>query len=239
MILVSGGMDSALTLAIARGQGFDCHALSISYGQRNQAEITAAATICAALRVKQHQTIHLDLGNIAQSALTDPAKPIPEQPTKGIPPTYVPARNTLFLALALAWAETLDCDDLFIGVNALDYSGYPDCRPEFIHRFQKLAGVATRRALQEAPPRVHAPLLYCSKVEIVQQGVALGIDFGSTVSCYQATPGGEACGRCDACRLRREGFSRAGVPDPTRYRNSATAKRDKLDSTKDELSTAT
>lgn len=215
-------MDSALTLAIAGRQGFSCHALSIDYGQRHQAELKAAAEICATLRAREHRIIHLELSGIAASALTDSRQTIPEQPTTGIPPTYVPARNTLFLALALGWAETLRCDDLFIGVNAVDYSGYPDCRPEFIQGFQELAGLATKRAMEGHTPRIHTPLQHHSKADIAQQGARLGIDFSLTVSCYQATPDGAACGRCDACRLRRDGFTAAGIPDPTRYHGTPT-----------------
>lgn len=219
VILLSGGLDSATTLALARSDGFACYALSVAYGQRHSAELAAAAAVAASLGAVEHRTMHVDLANIGGSALTDPALAVPETPTTGIPITYVPARNTLMLALALGWAEVLDARDIFIGVNAVDYSGYPDCRPEFIHAFEELAALATRAAVEGRPSRVHTPLISWSKAQIIRSGSDLGVDFGITVSCYQADESGHACGRCDSCRIRKNGFAAAGLPDPTRYQS--------------------
>ena len=217
VVLLSGGLDSATALAIAREQGFVCHALSIDYGQRHAAELDAARRVARAARVREHRVMRVDLAGIGGSALTDPAIAVPEQPTSGIPVTYVPARNTIMLALALAWAEVLEARDVFIGVNVLDSSGYPDCRPEFIAAFGALAALATRAGVEGRPCRIHAPLIEWSKAQIIRAGVRLGVDYSQTVSCYQADASGAACGRCDACRLRSAGFAAAGVPDPTRY----------------------
>ncbi len=217
VILLSGGLDSATVLAIAREAGYACHALSLDYGQRHNAELAAAARAAASLGTVEHRVLKLGLSDIGGSALTDVSIAVPESPTAGIPVTYVPARNTVMLALALAWAEVLGSRDIFIGVNAVDYSGYPDCRPEFIAAFEQMANLATRAGVEGARLRVHAPLQHLSKAQIIQRGRALGVDYAQTVSCYQADAGGLACGRCDACRLRREGFLAAGIPDPTRY----------------------
>lgn len=218
IVLLSGGLDSATTLAWARDQGFDCVALSFDYGQRHAAELAAAARVAAQLGARDHRTVTLDLAVFGGSALTDPAIAVPTAPSAGIPVTYVPARNTVFLAYALAWAEVLPARDLFIGVNAVDYSGYPDCRPAFIEAFEQLANLATRAGVEGEHFRIHAPLIHWSKAEIIRQGIALGVDYGLTVSCYQADVTGAACGVCDACRLRAAGFTEAGVADPTRYR---------------------
>jgi 7-cyano-7-deazaguanine synthase len=217
VVLVSGGLDSATVLALARQQGFACHALSFDYGQRHAAELEAAARVARELGAVVHRVMSIDLSAFGGSALTDLSLAVPEAPTAGIPITYVPARNTVFLSLALAWAEVLGARDIFLGVNALDYSGYPDCRPECVAAFEALANVATRAGVEGNRIRIHAPLLHMTKAEIVLQGVKLGIDYGRTVSCYQADETGRACGRCDSCRLRREGFAAAGVSDPTRY----------------------
>jgi 7-cyano-7-deazaguanine synthase len=218
VVLVSGGLDSATLLAIARGEGFECHALSFDYGQRHRAELDAARRVAAALGAARHKILELDLTQIGGSALTDTGIAVPEAPVEGIPVTYVPARNTVFLSLALAYAEVAGAADIFIGVNAVDYSGYPDCRPEYIEAFQKLARLATRAGVEGAPITLHTPLIRLSKAEIIRRGTALGVDFGLTVSCYQADAEGRACGRCDSCRFRRQGFADAGVPDPTPYR---------------------
>lgn len=218
VVLLSGGLDSATTLAVARSRGFECYALSVAYGQRHAAELDAAARVARALSAREHRVMHVDLAGIGGSALTDPGIAIPEQPTSGIPVTYVPARNTMMLALALAWAEVLGAEDIFIGVNAVDYSGYPDCRPEFIAAFEQLAARATRAGVEGTPLRIHAPLIDLTKAEIIRLGLRLGVDYAMTVSCYQADAEGRACGRCDSCRLRRAGFEAAGVADPTRYR---------------------
>ena len=218
VILLSGGLDSATVLAIAREAGYACHALSLDYGQRHNAELAAAARLATSLGAAEHRVVRLGLGDFGGSALTDAAIAVPENPTAGIPVTYVPARNTVMLALALAWAEVLGARDIFIGVNAVDYSGYPDCRPEFIAAFERMANLATRAGVEGAKLRIHAPLQNLSKAQIVQRGVALGVDYAQTVSCYQADADGRACGVCDACRLRRQGFVQAGVPDPTRYK---------------------
>lgn len=219
VVLLSGGLDSATVLAWAVDEGFECHAVSFSYGQRHDAELAAAARVARAVGAASHRVLGIDLGAIGGSALTDARVAVPEAPTQGIPATYVPARNSVFLALGMAVAEVLEADCLYIGVNAVDYSGYPDCRPEFIEAFQALALVATRRAAEGAPLELRAPLIRLSKAEIIRRGVALGVDYGLTVSCYQADEDGAACGVCDACRLRRAGFEAAGVPDPTRYRD--------------------
>lgn len=217
VVLLSGGLDSATALAWSRARGYACYALSVAYGQRHRAELDAAARVAGALGACQHRLMHVDLGSIGGSALTDPAIAVPEQPGEGIPVTYVPARNTVLLALALAWAEVVQAAHLVIGVNAVDYSGYPDCRPEFVAAFQAMARVATRAAVLGAPLQLHAPLLQWSKERIIREGLRLGVDYSLTVSCYQADVDGRACGRCDSCRLRRAGFAAAGVADPTRY----------------------
>src|SRR5215469_556428 len=219
VVLLSGGLDSATALAIARERGFACYALSVDYGQRHAAELEAARRVARAGGAREHRIMHVDLAGIGGSALTDPAIAVPETPGTGIPVTYVPARNTLMLSLALAWAEVLGARDLFIGVNVLDSSGYPDCRPEFIACFARLAALATRAGVQGRPMRLHAPLIEMTKAEIIRAGTRLGVDYAQTVSCYQADALGRACGRCDACRLRRAGFEAAGVLDPTRYQS--------------------
>lgn len=218
VVLLSGGLDSATVLALARRDGFECHALSVHYGQRHSSELAAAARVAAALGAVEHRVLGIDLAGIGGSALTDRSIPVPEGPSEGIPSTYVPARNTLMLSLALGWAEVLGALDLFIGVNAVDYSGYPDCRPEYIEAFQRLATLATRAGVEGSPFRIQVPLIHLSKADIIRAGQRLGVDYGLTVSCYQAAADGRACGRCDACHLRREGFAAAGVADPTRYR---------------------
>lgn len=220
IVLLSGGLDSATVLAIARDAGFDCHALSLDYGQRHNAELAAAARVAARLGAVEHRVMRLGLGELGGSALTDAAIAVPESPTEGIPVTYVPARNTVMLSLALAWAEVLSARDIFIGVNAVDYSGYPDCRPEFIAAFERMANLATRAGVEGATLAIHAPLQYLSKAGIIRRGIELGVDYSSTVSCYQADAEGRACGVCDACRLRRQGFDQAGVIDPTLYQKS-------------------
>ncbi|WP_313915959.1 7-cyano-7-deazaguanine synthase QueC [Tahibacter sp.] len=217
VVLVSGGMDSAVVLAIAREQGFACHALSVAYGQRHVSELDASDRVCAMLGVTSHKTVTIDLRSIGGSALTADID-VPEQGGAGIPVTYVPARNTIMLSIALGWAEVLGSSDIFCGVNAVDYSGYPDCRPAFIEGFQQLANVATKAGVEGAQIRVHAPLMRMSKADIAREGTRLGVDFGATVSCYQADDKGRACAHCDACRLRAEGFREAGLIDPTRYR---------------------
>jgi 7-cyano-7-deazaguanine synthase len=218
VVLVSGGLDSATVLAIAREQGFVCHALSFDYAQRHRAELAAAERIAATLGAAEHRVMRIDFGGIGGSALTDLNIPVPETSEPGIPITYVPARNTVFLSLALGWAEVLNAGDIFIGVNAVDYSGYPDCRPGFIAAFERLANLATKAGVEGTVKfRVHTPLIDLTKADIIRRGVALGLDYGATVSCYQADDQGRACGRCESCRLRREGFKAAGVIDPTRY----------------------
>jgi 7-cyano-7-deazaguanine synthase len=218
VVLVSGGLDSATCLAIARSEGFRCCALSFAYGQRHAAELQAAGHVARTLGAEQHRVMNIDLAAFGGSALTDPSIAVPEQASTGIPVTYVPARNTVFLSLALAWAEVLGAKDIFIGVNAVDYSGYPDCRPEFVAAFEQVANLATRAGVEDGGRmRIRTPLIELSKAEIVRRGTALGVDFASTVSCYQADASGRACGRCDSCRLRREGFAAAQLPDPTRY----------------------
>lgn len=218
VVLLSGGLDSATCLAIARSRGFACHALSVAYGQRHDAELAAAADLAEALGAVEHRVVRVDLGSIGGSALTEPGIDVPETPGDGVPVTYVPARNTVMLSVALGWAEVLGANDLFVGVNAVDYSGYPDCRPAFIEAFERLAAVATEAGAERGERfRVHAPLIELPKAEIIRQGQALGVEYARTVSCYQADSEGRACGRCDACRLRRQGFADAGMPDPTRY----------------------
>jgi len=221
VVLVSGGLDSATVLAMAKAQGHECHALSFDYGQRHRAELVAADRVVTAMGVASHRVVTLDLGSLGGSALTDAAIAVPETPGEGIPVTYVPARNTVFLAYALAWAEVLQAGHIFIGVNAVDYSGYPDCRPAFIEAFERMANLATKAGVEGHALRVHTPLIHLSKADIIREGVRHGVDYALTVSCYQATASGEACGRCDSCRLRRQGFEAAGVADPTIYQKMA------------------
>ncbi|HXO99909.1 MAG TPA: 7-cyano-7-deazaguanine synthase QueC [Luteibacter sp.] len=216
VILVSGGMDSAVTIAMAREQGFEVYALSVAYGQRHSSELEASERVSKMLGAVVHKTVHVDLRSIGGSALTADID-VPEDGGEGIPVTYVPARNTIMLSIALGWAEVLGSNDIFCGVNAVDYSGYPDCRPAFIEAFQTLANVATKAGVEGAGIRIHAPLMEMGKGDIVREGMRLGVDFSATVSCYQADAQGRACGHCDACRLRAEGFAKAGVPDPTHY----------------------
>ncbi|WP_461482176.1 7-cyano-7-deazaguanine synthase QueC [Porticoccus sp.] len=217
VVLVSGGLDSTTVLAMARQQGFRCFTLSFDYGQRAQAELAAARRCSAQLGAEQHKVVKLDLRTIGGSALTDDSINVPEVQTTGIPVTYVPARNTVFLSIALGWAEVLEAQDIFIGVNAVDYSGYPDCRPEYIEAFEKMANLATRAGVEGKYLRINKLLIDLSKADIIRQGVAAGVDYAQTVSCYQATEQGLACGKCDSCRLRKAGFEQAGVDDPTRY----------------------
>jgi 7-cyano-7-deazaguanine synthase len=217
VILLSGGLDSATVLAMARAAGLECYALSVAYGQRHRAELAAAARIARALGAREHRVMQVDLAHIGGSALTDDSIEVPLEPGEGIPVTYVPARNTIMLSLALAWAEVLKADEIHVGVNAVDYSGYPDCRPEFIAAFERLAQLATKVGVEGATLQVRAPLIHLSKAQIVREGARLGVDYSQTVSCYQADSEGHACGLCDSCRLRREGFVSAGIPDPTRY----------------------
>jgi 7-cyano-7-deazaguanine synthase len=218
IVLLSGGLDSATTLALAKAQGFDCFALSVHYGQRHSAELVAAKQIATALGAHEHRVMGVDLAGIGGSALTDLNQAVPESPSEGIPVTYVPARNTMLLSLALGWAEAIGASDIFVGVNAVDYSGYPDCRPEFIRLFEDLAQLATKAGVEGTRFKIHAPLIEMTKAEIIRAGLDLGVDFQLTVSCYQADSAGRACGKCDSCRLRAAGFVAAGVPDPTRYR---------------------
>lgn len=222
VVLLSGGLDSATVLAMARDQGYTCHALSVDYGQRHHAELAAAQCVASALGAVTYRVAHVDLNAFGGSALTDMNIAVPEQPTSGIPLTYVPARNTIMLSLALAWAEVLGAQDIFIGVNAVDYSGYPDCRPEYIAAFENMANLATKAAVEGARMTLHAPLQHLTKAEIIRQGVQLGVDYSLTVSCYQADEQGRACGLCDSCRLRRAGFESAGIPDSTRYYSEQT-----------------
>jgi 7-cyano-7-deazaguanine synthase len=217
VILLSGGLDSATIVAMAKAQGFACYTMSFDYGQRHRAELQAAERVARQLGVVEHKVIGLDLNGIGGSALTDPDIAVPETPGEGIPVTYVPARNTVFLSLALGWAEVLGARHLFIGVNAVDYSGYPDCRPEFVEAFERLANLATKAGVEGDTFKIEAPLQFLSKAQIVQAGSQLGVDYALTVSCYQADDQGQACGRCDSCRLRAEGFKAAGISDPTRY----------------------
>lgn len=222
VILVSGGLDSATVLAIAREQGFETYALSFDYGQRHRSELVASANVAKAIGAREHRVLKLDLTGWGGSALTDaniavPTSSVPTAPTAGIPVTYVPARNTIFLSLALAWAETLGATDIFAGMNAVDYSGYPDCRPEYIAAFQTMARLATKSGVEGGAITIHTPIIKMTKADIVREGARLGVDYAMTVSCYQADANGLACGVCDSCRLRREGFAAAGVADPTRY----------------------
>ena len=218
VVLLSGGLDSATALAVARDRGFECHTLALDYGQRHASELAAAERVSAALGAAGHRSVRVDLRAIGGSALTDDID-VPETRTEGIPVTYVPARNTVLLAVALGLAETLEADRIFIGVNAVDYSGYPDCRPQFIAAFEDLAAVATKRTAAGATIAIDTPLIHLTKAGIIRLGVSLGVDYGLTVSCYQADADGRACGRCDSCAIRREGFEAAGVEDPTRYRD--------------------
>lgn len=219
IVLLSGGLDSATVLAMALQQGLACYALSVDYGQRHRTELAAAKRVAQSLGAMEHRVISLDLASFGGSALTDSRIAVPEQPGEGIPPTYVPARNTIMLSLALAWAEVLQAQDIFIGVNAVDYSGYPDCRPEYIEAFERMANLATKAAIEGKYMTLHAPLLYLSKAEIIKCGTRLGVDYSLTISCYQADEDGMACGACDSCRLRNAGFKAAKVADPTRYRS--------------------
>jgi queuosine biosynthesis protein QueC len=218
VVLVSGGLDSTTVLAIARDQGYACYTMSFDYGQRHRSELLAAERTAQALGSVEHKVITLDLRSIGGSALTDDSISVPEEEAAGIPITYVPARNTVFLSIALGWAEVLGADDIFIGVNAVDFSGYPDCRPEYIAAYEVMANLATRAGAEGNRLKIRTPLIDLSKAEIIRQGLALGVDYSLTVSCYQATEAGEACGKCDSCRLRSAGFAQAGVADPTRYR---------------------
>ncbi len=222
LVLLSGGLDSATCLAIAKSEGFAPYCLSFDYGQRHKAELQAAARVAAALGAKEHRVVRLDIGQFGGSALTDSSIAVPVEGVQagGIPVTYVPARNTVMLSFALAWAEVLGAKDIFVGVNAVDYSGYPDCRPEFIAAFERMANLATKAGVEGAELHVHAPLIDLAKAQIVQRGTALGVDYGITVSCYQADDEGRACGVCDSCRLRAEGFRAAGLADPTPYRSA-------------------
>jgi len=221
VILVSGGLDSTTVVAMAKSQGYDCYTLSFDYGQRHRSELVAAQKISELMTVHAHKVVKLDLGSIGGSALTDSSIEIPESETTGIPVTYVPARNTVFLSIALGWAEVLGANDIFLGVNAVDYSGYPDCRPEFIKAFETMANLATKAAVEGQKLTIHAPLISMTKGQIVQSGMALGVDYSTTVSCYQADLEGQACGKCESCRLRRQGFEQAGINDPTRYQKNA------------------
>ena len=221
VILVSGGLDSSTVLAIALEQGFECYTLSFDYGQRHRSELEAAKRISEIMDVKEHKIVQLDLGSIGGSALTDINIDVPETETSGIPVTYVPARNTVFLSIALGWAEVLRANKIFLGVNAVDYSGYPDCRPEYISSFESMANLATKAGVEGNKLSIEAPLINMSKSDIIKLGVSLGVDYSQTVSCYQASLEGLACGRCESCRLRAEGFKHAELLDPTRYKNSA------------------
>lgn len=217
VVLVSGGLDSTTALAIARSEGYDCYTMSFDYGQRHRVELFAAERTAKAMGAVAHKVINLDLRTIGGSALTDDSIAVPEQETAGIPITYVPARNTVFLSIALGWAEVLGAEDIFIGVNAVDFSGYPDCRPEYIAAFEKMANLATRAGAEGGQLKIRTPLIDLSKGDIIKQGLALGVDYSLTVSCYQANDKGEACGKCDSCRLRKAGFEQAGITDPTLY----------------------
>lgn len=219
VVLVSGGLDSSTVLAIAKQQGYECYTLSFDYGQRHRSELLAAQNVSESMAVAQHKVVSLDLATIGGSALTDTSIDVPEQETSGIPVTYVPARNTVFLSIALGWAEVLGASDIFIGVNAVDYSGYPDCRPEYIKAFEQMANLATKAGVEGNKLTIHAPLLNMTKAEIITVGIDFGVDYSQTVSCYQATEDGTACGVCDSCRLRKQGFLEANVKDPTRYQN--------------------
>jgi len=218
IVLVSGGLDSTTTLAIAKDLGFDCYALSFNYGQRHISELDAAKKVAASFSVKDHKIINIDMGQIGGSALTDSTIDVPETPSEGIPVTYVPARNTIFLSYALAWAEVLNATDIFIGVNAVDYSGYPDCRPEYIKAYEQLAGLATKAGVEGASFKIHTPLIELTKADIIKKGTSLNVDYALTVSCYKADDEGRACGVCDSCRFRKDGFETANLTDPTRYK---------------------
>lgn len=218
VILVSGGLDSATVLAMARAQGYDCYTLAFDYGQRHRSELAAAERVARSGGACEHKVVKLDLSTIGGSALTDSRIDVPTESAAGIPVTYVPARNTVFLSIALGWAEVLDASHIFIGVNAVDYSGYPDCRPEYIAAFQTMANLATKAGVEGRPIRIHTPLIALSKADIIREGVRLGVDYSQTVSCYQADSEGRACRVCDSCRLRQQGFEQAAIPDPTRYR---------------------
>lgn len=224
VILLSGGLDSVTALAMAKEQGFDCYTLSFNYGQRHDAELIAAAKLSQQIGALEHKVINIDLGAIGGSALTDDQIDVPEEHQEGIPVTYVPARNTVFLSIALGWAEVLSAQAIFVGVNAVDYSGYPDCRPEFISAFEQLANLATKAGVEGQKLTVHAPLIDMTKAEIIQHGMRLGVDYSQTISCYQADSEGHACGVCDSCRFRQQGFEQAGVLDPTRYRHGSSDK---------------
>lgn len=217
VILVSGGLDSTTVLAMAKKQGYDCYTLSFDYGQRHSAELLAAERTSKTMGAIEHKVVSLDLGTIGGSALTDTSIAVPEEESEGIPVTYVPARNTVFLAIALGWAEVLEAQQIFVGVNAVDYSGYPDCRPEFISAFEQMANLATKAGVEGNTLKIQAPLIEMTKAEIVKVGTGLGVDYSLTVSCYQADAEGRACGKCDSCRLRRQGFEQAQLQDPTRY----------------------
>jgi 7-cyano-7-deazaguanine synthase len=219
VVLVSGGLDSTTVLAIARSQGYACYTISFDYGQRHRSELLAAERTATSLGSVEHKVIKLDLRSIGGSALTDDAISVPEEETSGIPVTYVPARNTVFLSIALGWAEVLGADDIFIGVNAVDFSGYPDCRPDYIAAYEVMANLATRAGAEGNRLKIRTPLIDLSKADIIKQGLSLGVDYSLTVSCYQANERGEACGKCDSCRLRSAGFAQAGVADPTLYRS--------------------
>ena len=228
VVLLSGGLDSATVLALARERGLECYALSVAYGQRHGVELEAAAAVARALGAREHRVMQVDLANIGGSALTDLSIAVPTAASAGIPVTYVPARNTIMLSLAMAWAEVLDAREIHVGVNAIDYSGYPDCRPEFVAAFEHLAALATRAGVEGRKLSIRAPLIHLSKAQIVREGVRLGVDYSLTVSCYQADADGRACGLCDSCRLRREGFVSAGVRDQTRYAISASQGGEKI-----------
>ena len=217
IVLVSGGLDSATVLAMAKQQGFECYALSFNYGQRHTSELLAAQRVAEQMGAKEHKVVTLNLDDIGGSALTDDSIEVPEEQTEGIPVTYVPARNTVFLSIALGWAEVIEAQDIFIGVNAVDYSGYPDCRPEFIEAFERTANLATKMGVEGQKISINTPLMKLSKADIVTEGTKLGVDYGLTVSCYQADDDGRACKKCDACRLREAGFEQANLSDPTRY----------------------
>ena len=217
VILLSGGLDSATVLGIASKEGYECYAMTINYQQRHNAELVAANNIAKFFNIKEHKVVDIDLSWLKSSSLTNDKMDIPEIASEGIPSTYVPARNTIMMTLAMAWAETIESQDIFIGVNAVDYSGYPDCRPEYIASFQKMANLATKSAIEGKSIKIHTPLINLSKSEIICIGEAFGIDYSSTVSCYQANKDGLACGKCDSCRLRRDGFKNANIKDPTQY----------------------
>lgn len=221
VILVSGGLDSSTVLAIARQQDFECYTLSFDYGQRHKSELLAAQRVSDSMQVVEHKVVKLDLGTIGGSALTDTNIDVPEYETTGIPVTYVPARNTVFLSIALGWAEVLGANDIFVGINAVDYSGYPDCRPDYLQAYEAMANLATKAGVEGNKLSIHAPLIDMSKAQIITTGTELGVNYADTVSCYQATQEGAACGVCDSCRLRKQGFIEAGVQDPTKYTNSA------------------